>query len=95
MDVHQIRCINKSDRYNAHERITHVGGVGGDGKRWKLTQTAAIDGIDSGKWGFYVEQPPGHRVDVVVGRSAHGHRYLKTSADAEQPNNLLALPECP
>jgi hypothetical protein len=24
-----------------------------------------------------------------------GRKYLKTIADADQPNNLLALPECP
>jgi hypothetical protein len=23
---HEISCINKSDRFNPHERITHVGG---------------------------------------------------------------------
>jgi hypothetical protein len=32
----QIKCINKSDRPNPHERILYVGGVNADGKRWKL-----------------------------------------------------------
>jgi hypothetical protein len=35
------------------------------------------------------------RVDVIVAVSAAGNKYLKTTADSEQPNNLLALPECP
>jgi len=91
----RIRCINKTDRYNPHERISHVGGVNADGTRWRLTQAQAIAGIKEGKWSFYVEQPPGHVVDVIIARSPQGNEYLKTEADGEQPNNLLSLSECP
>lgn len=91
----QISCVNKSDRYNPHERIRFVGGLNADGTRWKLSEQDAMDGMVSGKWRFYVERPPAHRVYVVIASSAYGHRYLKTEADGEQPNNLLALPECP
>jgi hypothetical protein len=31
---------------------------------------------------------------VVVSVSRLGHKYIKTEADGEQPDNLLSLPEC-
>lgn len=90
---HEIKCISKSDRYNPHERITHVGGVNQDGSNWKLPQHEAIQGILEGKWNFFVKQG-GRIADVVVSTSRFGYKYLKTEADGEQPDNLLSLYEC-
>lgn len=91
----QSKCINKTDRYSAHERIRAVGGTNADGTRWKLTEEEAISAIEQGRYSFYVERPVGDRVWVVVEKSLYGNKYLKTQADGEQPNNLLSLPECP
>ncbi|TIR19893.1 MAG: DUF3892 domain-containing protein [Mesorhizobium sp.] len=90
----RILCVNKTDRYDPHDRIKNIGGLNGDGTRWKLTQPDAIIGIEQGKWAFYVSVN-GQSVDVVVAVSRFGHKYLKTTSDGEQPNNLLSLPECP
>jgi hypothetical protein len=90
---HQILCINKSDRLNAHERITRIGGKNEDTTKWYLSQSAAIEGIETGKWEFYVTKG-GSTVNVIVSTSRYGNKYIKTVSDGEQPDNLLSLPEC-
>ena len=90
----RVDCVNKTDRYNPHERIRNIGGRNADSSRWKLSQEDAIAGIESGKWDFYVSVN-GQAVAVIVATSRLGYKYLKTVADGEQPNNLLSLPECP
>jgi hypothetical protein len=91
---HEIRCINKTDRYDPHDRIRSIGGVNGDGTRWKLSQPDAIAGIERGEWSFFVNRG-GRTADVIVAISRYDNKYLKTVADGEQPDNLLSLPECP
>jgi len=91
----RIDCINKTDRNNPHERIASIGGRNADGTRWRMPESNAIAKMKDGTYTFYVERPTGHAVDVVIARSAYGHEYLKTIADGEHPNNLLALIECP
>ena len=90
----QVLCINKSDRMNPHERITHIGGINDIGQRWRITQEEAIRGIETGRWQFHVRV--GLRdVQVIVAMGPYGHKYIKTVADGYQPDNLLSLPECP
>lgn len=90
----QVGCINKTNRTSAHERIRNIGGINPNGTRWKLSESEAIQGIKDGKWSFYIERPRGHRVGVIIA-TREGREYLKTEEDGEQPDNLLALPECP
>jgi hypothetical protein len=90
----RVSCINKTDRSSAHERIRNIGGANPDGTRWRMPESQAIRDIKNGTYSFYVERPAGHRVRVIVATRL-GVEYLKTEADGEQPDNLLALPECP
>jgi hypothetical protein len=88
----QIGCINKSDRFNPHERITHVGGPAGGG--WRITQQDAITLIEARQWDFWVKPSNADPVWVIVATSRFGNKYLKTQSDGDEPNNLLSLPEC-
>ena len=93
-ETRQIRCICRNDRYNPNDRITHIGGVHRDGRRWKLTQQEAIQDIENGICRFYVNVA-GERDWLVLAVSIFGNVYLKTENDKEEPNSLLILPECP
>lgn len=87
----RVGCVNKTDRTNAHERIASIGGRNADGSAWKLAEAAAIQGIDTGKWAFYVVRGyvtrDGASVVVQAGfdpteTSPHG---LALGADAVRP----------
>lgn len=89
----RIRCINKTDRMNPHERIKNVGGQNADGSRWKQSVDQTVREIESREWEFFVTEG-GRTVDVIVA-THNGNKYIKTTADGIQPDNLLSLPECP
>lgn len=91
--AYQIDCIEKEDRLNPTEAIQFIGGRGGDGKRWRISQKEAIAGIESGKWAFYVIAHA-KSVNVIVALSRFGNKYIKTEADGDAPNNLLSLQHC-
>lgn len=91
---HEIKCINKQERENIHERIINIGGTNNDSTRWKISQQKAIKGIEDKEWEFYVGQGF-KKVKVIVAVSAAGYKYLKTENDSTTSNNLLSLPECP
>jgi len=95
MKDHEITCTQKTDGTQVHERIKLIGGIDpADGKRWKLSQGEAIMAIQDGRASFHVKAG-GKAVPVVVQTSAWGIKYLKTTADKDQPSTLLNLPECP
>ena len=92
MATFQVTCREK---HSLCERIVSIGCVEvGSGLHRRFTEDEAINSIDRGTDSFYVERPTGHRVWVIVALH-EGRRYIKTEADGEIPNNLLALPECP
>lgn len=91
--VVEIKSVRKSNDRLAHERIEAVCGVGEDGSLWKMSVQEAIAGIEAGGWKFYIPVA-GRPAWVVVAVSRDGVKYLKSDMDGDQPNWLLALPEC-
>jgi len=91
----RIRCIVKSDRTGAHERIHAICGLTPDGNHWTLAHEDAVTQVENGICAFYIERLNDKRYDVIVAMDLRAHRYLKTVADRDQPEQLLYLPACP
>ena len=89
----EIKCINKEDRQNPWERITHIWWLNNDWSKWKLTQKEAINAINARKYSFFVNVR-WDKVNVIVWKSRFWNEYIKTENDWDEPNNLLSLPEC-
>lgn len=83
----RVTCINKMPRMNTHEGITHLGSAG---QRW--TRQQVIDWIKAGTNTFYTFEG-GKRANVGVVDGPNGP-YVRTHADGQWNDNLLALPEC-
>jgi hypothetical protein len=79
--------VNKQPRMNPHEGITHCGGAG-----WTWTRQEVVDSINAGTNTFYTEEG-GKRANVAVVNGPNGP-YLRTHADGQWTDNLLALVEC-
>jgi len=93
MKEFQVTCINKPDRMNAHEHITHIGNTANN---WRMTREEAIRRIDSKQEAFYtVDSNTQNRAYIgVVRGDGQKAPYLRTHADGKWNDNLLALAEC-
>jgi hypothetical protein len=91
----RIRCIVKTERTGAHERINAICGLTPDGSHWTLTHEDAVSQVENGNCRFYIERPRDQRYDVIVAMDVRAHRYLRTVADRDQPDQFLYLPACP
>jgi len=85
----RIRCIVKTERTGAHERISAICGLAPDGSHWTLTHGDAVSQVENGTCAFCIERLGGQRAEVIVAMDVHAHKYLKTVADRDQPDQLL------
>ena len=91
---HRVTCIIP-DASDKDRRIDAIGGASGGqgGGSWQLTIDDAIAGIENGTYEFYTKVG-GNTAEVIVVKRKNGTKYLKTTADGDEPNNLLSLPRC-
>jgi Protein of unknown function (DUF3892) len=83
---------SKSDG-NTHQHITHLWWINpSTGKTGDNTRAALVDWIENQDDKAYVDEG-GHRVNVYVVTPTTGAKFLRTYADGEWKNNLLALPQ--
>jgi len=83
----QVTCINKQPRQNPHEGITHLGGPA-----WRWKRQEVVESIQRNDNTFFT-LVNGRRANVGVIDGPNGP-YLRTHADGQWNDNLLALPEC-
>jgi len=89
----QVTCIVKPSLQSSREHITHVGNSKAN---WIWTREAVIQSIESKTNTFFVLDPAtGKRSEVGVVRPQQRAAYLRTYADGDWNDNLLALAQCP
>ena len=84
----QVTCIKKQPRNSAYEGITHLGGP-----KWQWTRKKVIESIEADANTFFT-LAGGTRADIGVVNGPNG-KCVRTHADGQWNDNLLALPECP
>lgn len=90
----QVRCITRDTAADPDLTIDAIGGVNGDGTRWRMRTAEAIRSIEIGQYAFYTNVA-GAWARVYVRTKLSGKKYLTTAPDSTKKNNLLSLPECP
>jgi hypothetical protein len=86
-----VTCINKPHHLSPHEHITHIGNSAGN---WRITTASAINRITNGADSFYTLNAQGRRVEIAVARVQGRQPFLRTHADGQWNDNLLAQEEC-
>jgi hypothetical protein len=92
----KITCINKDNGHHEdpHLAIAYFGWlneVSGEVGRCSLIKM--VEFIEKGG-AAYVKDLFGNVAYLVVRRSIHGNKFVKTETDGKETNNLLSLLEC-
>lgn len=88
--AYQVTC-HTPDNADADRRIQGLGGPGNGG--WYQDIDTLIANIEARVYRLWTTDQAGDDVWVIVAER-RGRKYLKTTSDGIEPNNLLALPRC-
>jgi hypothetical protein len=77
----------------SHEHISHLWWINpASGKTGDNSRTEIVKWIEDKDGKAYVDDGRGNRAEVLVVTPRHGDKYLRTYADGQWTDNLLALP---
>lgn len=90
----RITCINKDsgNHENPYVAIRTLGWIDEYGKTDKSTREQMYDFVQ--KRGHAYVEAGGSRAQLITAISPRGTRYVKTTANSVEYDNLLKLPEC-
>jgi hypothetical protein len=88
----EVKCIKRAGNVNAHEHVTHIGGIHLN-QKWEASVPNAIARIEAGTHQFFVTQGF-DTAEIGVVKMPNGTKYLRTIKDGTLTDNLLSLPEC-
>jgi hypothetical protein len=92
MHEFKIDCISRTHSGGTHEHITHIGNAAG---KWRLGREDAIAQIELKISAFYtIDRHVGKRIYIGVVRELGKAPYLRTHANGQWNDNLLAQPAC-
>jgi len=85
----KVNWVDLSDQDDPYQRVKNIGGTSRK-LEWQHTRDQAIRFLDQDEFCYYMEDN-GRVLKLKVGLDPNGAKFLKTDADADQPQLLLSL----
>jgi hypothetical protein len=81
----EIRCLAKNLRW--------LCGEDAQGKRWHLSESEAIAGLENDRWNFHIRLT-GRDIPVIIAADVAGRKYLAARVNGKITDDLLSVPDC-
>ena len=84
-----VLSVSRAYSRDPLERVDYISGTNSDHSHWKLSQAAAIAGIEAGTDEFFIKTSDQVIKLVVLNRG--GEKYLQSEREKTHPDDLLNL----